>query len=815
MLGNFLKVAVRVLLRQRLYTALNVAGLALGIATAAMIGLCVWHEMHYDGFFGHSDRIYRLVRTYRTPSGAPMTVAAQPKPLGTALARDFPEMEAVVRVVSHGVAVRRDGAVFAARITVADADYFRLFDWPFLSGDPATAIAQPGTVVLTETAARKYFGTGEALGRGLTLTSGVTLTVAGVMRDPPSNTVLRPEMVTNIATRFNDGWDEMFTTADGEWGHSFLRTYALLKPAVDTTQLQARFPGFLAARMTDYLDAATGQPVAIQALQPLTRIHVEGISEDGVPLSLLFTFVGIALLVLGIAIVNFINLSTARSSLRMREVAVRKTLGGRRAHLVGQFLMESVLLALVSGVVALALVELAMPSFLALLDVRMDQHFLSGAWVAAVLLPLVLVVGLLGGLYPALVLSRPLPTDLLRGGEGMMRGGALRGVLVVVQFAAAIVLVIATAIMAQQTRYAATQRLGFLPENVVLLRGLDSPAGHAHQDALRQALLRVPGVEQAGGTEAPPADGSDWFSAYHLPEAPHEGWLRLRTEGVDMGYMETMGIRLLAGRLFDPAHAVDTRLDRGEPPEDPNAPLGGSVILSALTVARLGLGTPEQAIGRTLVMGERTGLTIIGVVDDVQFSTAREVLEPTAYVIYPQAMETMAVRVAAGSGPATLAAIDRTWQALYPDLPVKREFMDDNVRAAYSADRHQAVLLATFAGLAILIACLGLFGLAAFTAQRRTKEIGLRKVLGATVADIVRLLVWQFSKPVLVANLVAWPIAWAVAARWLSGFVYRVDINPLVFAVAGLSALMIAWVTVAGHAARVAAARPVNALRYE
>ncbi|MBB6254795.1 ABC transporter permease [Nitrospirillum iridis] len=815
MLGNFLKVAVRVLVRQRLYTVLNILGLALGIATAAMIGLFVWHEMHYDGFFTHADRIYRMVRTYQTPSGAPMTVAAQAKPLGSALARDFPEMEAVVRVASHGVAVRRDGAVFEARVTVADPDYFRLFDWPFLAGDAAAAVAAPGTVVLTQTSARKYFGTDDAMGRTLTLTSGATLTVTGVIRDLPSNTVFHLEMLTNIATRFNDGWDAMFATADGEWSHSFLRTYLLLKPGVDPAAMTARLPDFLQTRMKDYLNETTGKPNIRLALQPLTRVHVDNISDDGVPLPVLMTFVGIALLVLGIAMVNFVNLSTARSSLRAREVAIRKTLGGRRGALVAQFLAESLLLSFISGILALALVELAMPRFMGLLGLHMDQRFLSSWWVAAVTLPLVVLVGLLGGLYPALVLSRPRPGDLLKGGKAAAGGGRLRGTLVVIQFAAAIVLVIFTIIVVQQTRYASTQRLGFLPENVVLLRGLDSPQGHAHQDALRQALLRVPGVMQAGATMAPPADGSDWFSTFHMPDVPKDGWMRLRAEGVDMGYMETLGIHLLAGRLFDPAHAVDTMLDRGEPPEDDDAPVGGTIILSSLTVSRLGLGTPEQAIGKTLVMGERTGMTIVGVVDDVQFSTAREVLEPTVYVIYPQHVDAMAVRVAAGSGPATLAAIDDAWRRLYPDLPVKREFMDDNIRSAYAGERQQSLLLATFAGLAILIACLGLFGLAAFTAERRTKEIGLRKVLGASVPDIVRLLVWQFSKPVLVATLVAWPVAWLVTGRWLGGFVYRVSQDPLVFAVAGLAALLVAWVTVAGHAARVAAAKPVNALRYE
>ncbi|TWB12909.1 putative ABC transport system permease protein [Nitrospirillum amazonense] len=815
MFGNFLKVAVRVLVRQRLYTALNIAGLALGMATAAMIGLFVWHEMHYDGFFSHADRIHRLIRTYHTPSGAAVTVAAQSKPLGPALARDFPEAEAVVRVVNHAVAVRRDSAVFEVRLTLADADYFRLFDWPFLAGDPATAISQPGTVVLTERTARKLFSSVDILGRAVTLTSGVTLTVAGVIRDLPSNTVFHMEMLANIATRLNDGWDEPFAAADTQWHHSFLRTYLLLKSGVEPASLVARFPGFLAARMTEYLDTATGKPSVTLDLQPLTRVHVEGISDDGVPLSLLVTFLGVGALVLGIAVINFINLSTARSSLRAREVAIRKTLGGRRGVLVAQFLTESVLLSFISGALALVLVELAMPRFLALLDLRMDAHFMSGLWIAAISLPLVAVVGLLGGLYPALVLSRPRPGDLLKGGPMAAGGGRLRAILVVAQFAAAIVLGISTVVMLQQTRYASTQRLGFMPENVVLLRGLDTPAGHAHQQALREALLRIPGVIAAGGSLWTPGDGADRFSSYRLPDTPKEKELQLRTEGVDFGYMEAVGMKVLAGRLFDQAHPQDGQVTRPDAPEDEEAPQGDSIVLSALAVTRLGLGTPEQALGRTVIYGDHTAVTVIGVVDDVQFDSAKSVLEPTLYLIEPRFMDVMAVRVAAGGGAGTLAAIDDTWRRLYPDLPLKREFLDDHIRDTYAATAHQGQLLGLFSGLAILIACLGLFGLAAFTAERRTKEIGLRKVLGATVPDIVRLLVWQFSKPVVVATLVAWPVAWVLAGRWLGEFVYRVDLDPLVFVIAGLVALLIAWVTVAGHAARVAAAKPVRALRYE
>ncbi|MBB6254794.1 ABC transporter permease [Nitrospirillum iridis] len=817
MLLNYLRVALRVLVRQRLYTVLNGVGLALGIATAAMMGLFVWHETHFDGFHGQAGRIFRVLQARYQPAHAPSRMVVTSKPLGPTLAQDLPEVETMVRVARHFIVLRHQGTPVEDRIALVDAPFFRLFDFPFLAGDPATALKDPGTVVMTESQARRYFGTSDAVGRTLMLTSGTGLTVTGVVRDLPSNTLFSRELPltlwTNIATKFHDGWDPMFADQDEKWRNDFIHTFVLLKPGVDPATLAPRFPALLAAHRQP-MRAATPDVVETLELQPLTAMHIDPIEGIGTSPATLAAFVGVAALVLGIAMVNFINLSTARSSLRAREVAIRKTLGSRRGQLVGQFLLESALLALASGLLGLVLVELAMPRFLGLLNVRVDGGFLSGGWLLVAVLPPVLAVGLLGGLYPALVLSRPRPTSLLRGPQAA-GGGRLRAALVMLQFTAAIVLVIATIVMGQQTRYASTQDLGFRPEGAVVLRGLDRPAGLAGVQALRDALSRIPGVVSVGAAANVPSDRSVWTNNYRLPgEADSEPDLLFRTEPVDVGYLDALGVPRLAGRLFDPDHPADITSRAGLRAGDGNR-VAVPIVLSAAAVKRLGLGTADQAVGRTVLYGGDEPLTVIGVVDDVQFDSARSSFEPTIYMAMRDELSIMLVRLAPNADAATLAAIDDTWRRLLPDLPLKREFLDDHIRQVYEEEARQSDLLALFSGLAILIACLGLFGLAAFTAERRTKEIGLRKVLGATVADIVRLLVWQFSKPVLMANLVAWPLAWVVMGRWLGGFAYRVQLDPLIFALAGLSALLIAWATVAGHAARVAAAKPVTALRYE
>ncbi|MEA1674488.1 ABC transporter permease [Nitrospirillum sp. BR 11163] len=817
MLLNHLRVAFRVLVRQRLYAALNVAGLALGIATAAMMGLFVWHETHFDGFHSQGGRIFRVIQAQYAPALAPTRRIETSKPLGPALAQDLAgEVETVVRVVRHAIVLRDGVAPVEDTVYLADAPFFRLFDFPFLAGDPATALVQPGTVVMTESRARRYFGTADALGRTLTLTSGAGLVVTGVVRDLPSNTLFSREfpatLWTSIATRFQDGWDPLFAAKDGRWRDEFLQTFVMLRPGVDPAALASRFPGLLAAHR-EGLQAVVPGLVETLELQPLTAMHTDPLSGLGIAPGTLVAFIAIACLVLGIAVVNFVNLSTARATLRAREVAIRKTLGGRRGQLVGQFLLESTLVAGLSGLLGLVLVELAMPRFLSLLTVRMDAGFLSGVWLVAAILPLVLVVGLAGGIYPAFVLSRPLPTDLLRESR-TAGGGRLRAGLVMLQFTAAVVLVIATIVMGQQTRYASTQNLGFRADGAMVLRGLDRPAGLAGINALHDAVLRIPGVAAVGATANVPSDRSEWTNNYRLPEAP-EGApdLLFRTEPVDVDYLQALGVPLLAGRLFDPARPGDVTSHAAI-----RAGTAGTtipVVLSVTAAARLGLGAPERAVGRTVVYGAGLPLTVAGVVADVQFGTARQALEGTVYLAMRDELSAMLVRLSPTADAATLAAIDDTWRRLFPDLPLKREFLDDHIRQVYADEARQGDLLALFSGLAILIACLGLFGLAAFTAERRTKEIGIRKVLGATVADIVQLLIWQFSKPVLVANLVAWPVAWMLMGRWLGGYVYRIDLNPLVFALASLAALLVAWATVAGHAARVASAKPVTALRYE
>lgn len=817
MVWNWLLTAWRHLGRHRLYTAINVLGLAVGMAVCMIIATLVRFETSFDGFHRNADRIVRVNRTEHLSGMPPMRGNVTGLPVGPALLAHLPGVEDMVRVGRFlATIVRDDGQSFPETAARVDPSYPHVFDVAFLKGDPALALARPGDAVITDSTARKIFGDADPMGRTLKLQTGRLLTVTGVIADPPQNSSLRAAILTPITTSISDQGDKDYREREQSWHSSWLTTYLLLSPGIDPVTLAQRVQAALPAIVPDYVapDDAGGRSTFTLNFQRLTDIRLHPIGgEGGMPVIVVQALALIGALVLLVAGINFVNLTTARSSLRLREIGIRKTLGAGRSALIMQFLAESVMLALLAGVLALPATELVLP-FLAELEVDIpgDPFADRGLLLGLLLFPPLL--GLLAGLYPALVLSRVSPAA---GAQGRTVGsGRLRTILVVLQFSIAVTLTIGALVILQQTRHAATQQLGFDRANVLLVHDGVMPVGSTIRlDTLRQTMERLPGVQSAALAAWAPADGSSAFSGLRLPGQSEQ--LHLRVEPVDFGYLETLGATLLAGRLFDPAHADDISRTATDKTERPTA----NVIVSRAMLAKLGVKDPAGALGLTIQGGAPTKgeasqvRTIVGVVEDIRFNTAHFEPEATLFTIDQSQRGVLILRLAPGDQKAMLAAIDKAWSQIVPDKPIRRSFLDQNIDRLYDEEKRQGAVIAVFAGLAGIIACLGLYGLAAFTAERRTKEIGIRKVLGASVADIVRLLIWQFSRPVLVANLIAWPLAWVGLSRWLEGFASRITLNPLLFAAVGMGALMIAWVTVAGHAARVAAEKPVNALRYE
>lgn len=813
MFRNWFLIALRHLWRHRLYTAINVLGLAIGLSACMMIAVQVRFETGFDGFHTKADRIVRVNRTDQFADMPRFRSNITGLPVAPALAT-LPEVEDTVRLIPSVATIIHEGQPFQEGMARVDPSYARIFDIVLLKGDPS--LSQPGDAVIARSTAVKFFGDGEALGRTLTLDSGRILRVTGVMEDPPVNSSFQARVLTNIATSLSDASDGDFRKREFSWNNSWLYTYLLLRPDADPAAVEVRLGALLSAIVPDYVspDDAKGRYSFTLSLQPLTDIRTNPVAgEPGTPMEVVRGLALIGILVLLIAGINFVNLTTARASLRLREIGVRKTLGARRGGLVAQFILESVMLSLVAGIVALAATELLLPLALVTLQVTgFIDPFADPALVVALLL-LPPLLGLIAGLYPALVMSRIGASEGLRGAMGA--GGKLRSVLVVMQFAIAIILAIGALFVLIQTRFAATERLGFDRENVLVIRGALGNGTEPGADALRDAVARLPGVLSVGMSAWAPADGSRSSSVYTVPGrlAP----TTMRVEPVDFGYMATLGVPLLAGRTFNSAHAADIlRANKSE--EDRQQ---ANVLVSRAALPLLGVSRPEDAIGlvirRPAIDGKPSSqiLTIVGVVEDIRFGSARGDLDATIFTVDLAQRGTTLVRLAPGDQRATLEAIDAIWRQRDATQPIRRSFLDENIDRLYAADARQGKVIATFAGLAVIIACMGLYGLAAFTAERRTKEIGIRKVLGASVADIVRLLVWQFSRPVLLANLIAWPLAWYGVSLWLEGFASRVAVNPLIFVGVGLAALIIAWGTVAGHAARVAAEKPVRALRYE
>jgi len=830
MFQNYLMVALRNLTKHKLYSAINMVGLAVGLAASILILLFVRNETTYDRFFTDSDRLYQMAVEGHIPGRPSQWIANTSLPMGPALQQSFPEIEAHTRLVRQNITIQRGDVQFNEEARLVDPNFFQLFDFPFIAGNRETALSDPSAIVLTEEVARKYFGDADPLGQTLRIGGEHSLRVTGIMRDLPPNT----HFSLGILIPMNSVAARNLRQLEQNWGALCCYLYVRVKPDTDVARINGQLGEWI-RKAAPTLETPQG-PVAIgeffgPRLRAVADIHTEPMLADAVPgisMTEIYTFSGIAVLVLVIAAINFMNLATARATQRAREVSVRKVVGASRGQIVLQFIGESVLMTLLSLFLAAALVELALPWYNDFLGKELSFDYAADPSLLLLLLGLTLLVGMAGGTYPAFFLSGFNPARVLKGASSGVGGGSgrLRMVLVIVQFAISIGLMVATAVVYGQLRYAQNKNLGFDKDNLVVIQGFISGPIRDKRETFQTALKSDPRIVGAVGTTFIPGDGGERNTNIRRPGEGAATNIVMRVDAVDYGFMSIMGMHIIAGRDFDRTRGTDglVRPDWQIRNEDPPAGQGnfvipGATILNRAAVRRLGFDSPEAAVGQIVEAAENPNsslrLTIVGVVEDFHFRSVHDEIAPAFFIVDPSALNSMIVRVKAGDVAGALGHIDRTWREIVPERPIRRAFLDDNLQALYEREQKMSLIFAAFSGLAILIACLGLFGLAAFTAERRTKEIGLRKVLGAGVPDIVRLLVWQFSKPVLIANLIAWPVAWIGMNEWLKGFSYRIDLSPAIFLAAGGAALLIAWLTVGLHATRIAQAKPVRALRYE
>lgn len=833
MLRNYIATALRNLVKHRLYSAINIGGLALGLAACLLILLFVRDELSYDRWLPNADRIANLEVTFIVPGREPLQFAQSPGPAKAVLEADFSsDVERAVRVFQPSQPVRVGDRQFTEEVSYVDPGFFEVFDLPMVEGEREGALASSDTVILSQRTAAKYFGDQSPIGKVITVDSKVDLRVVGVLRDLPANTHLDLDLIALFdIKRYSDN-----PSVAESWTGANAYTYVLFRTPEAIARVDAELPGMVKRNVVldipGFKNADISQILRLD-LMPVLDIHLyahkPGYAKPGGDIAAVYAFSAIAALILLIACINFVNLATARSMKRAREVAVRKVVGATRRQIMAQHLGEAVLTACVALILALALVELALAPFNAFLHKELTLDFLSDPTLLFISLGLVGVVGVLGGLYPAIYLSRFRPARVLKANQSSASGSPrFRNALVVFQFAISIGLIVSTAVVYVQTIYARTIDLGFDTADVLVVDAIEDMPDPQQRETFKKEVAALPGVRRAAlSSDTPPLHDMENTLMFRTP-VPGTERLLIEQMSVDVDFFPLYGVVPLAGRLFSRDFPGDVRTI----PDDPAVEATESLIVNETFLARLGIPRAQDAIGKTLWdlidvtdknHSERLArATIVGVVPDMHLRSLRTEIAPLLFYLRDgsRGFGNLSVQVEPGRTAEVQRGIAAIWQRLAPSVPIRTSFIDQDIAAQYDAEEQRAQTFAAFAVFAVLIACLGLFGLASFAAERRTKEIGLRKVLGASVFDIVRLLVWQFSRPVLLANLIAWPAAFYFMSKWLSGFRYAIDLTaPLtligLFGGAGLIAVAIAWSTVAGHAARVARSSPIHALRCE
>lgn len=831
---SYLTVGVRALAKSRIYAFINIVGLAIGLAACLMLLLYVRYERSYETWLPNVANLYQVHAELRDPGTGEQTHAQMsPYVAGATLAADYPQIERKVYLLSASPVISHNGQALPAENAVfADGNLFALMQVPFVHGDRSIALDQVGSLVLSQTEAQRLYGDANPVGRTLTLIlrgRSVDHRVTGVMRDMPRNSHQRFSMVARFdpARYFTETPEFM-----SQWGWNSGWNYIQLRDGTDPAAVNASLPQW---EQRNIPDQAFGDRMLNQGdfadwrLVNLRDVHL-GIAQIGAVTPgnderTILTFTIVAFLILGMACINFTNLATARASSRAREVALRKVLGASRRQLMTQFLAESVLVAMSAMLLALALVELLLPTLSSFLDADLRMAYLGGG---GMLLPIVLLttlVGAAGGLYPAVYLSRFQPAQVLKANKSTAEAagsGRLRSALVIGQFAVSIGLIICTAVVYAQTVHARTSDPGFRRDGLLQIDGLSRRQLVDRTEAIAREIARVPGVQSVARTGMAIDPNSQHGTVVQVPGRAEP--VGIGSYPIDDRFFGTMGIELIAGRPLSTARPLDADPLTSTPtPEEQRAFAGRGInlIVNERAARDLGFSNPGQAVGAQLRIGlvePENGLvpmTIVGVVRDTRFRSIRQPLEPIAYRLSNAGLTTLVVRYDDPEPAQVRERIEQAWRRLAPDVPFQAEFSEDIIAELYQGEEARARVFAGFAILAVIVACLGLFGLAAFTAERRTKEIGIRKVLGARTGDIVRLLTWQFSKPVILANLIAWPLAWSAMRQWLNDFDTRVELGVAPFLGAGLLALVIAVATIGVHALRVARANPILALRYE
>jgi putative ABC transport system permease protein len=807
MFKNYLKIAFRNLLRHKHYSAINILGLSIGIAACIIMLVYIQEELSYDEFHVKADRIFRITDEWTSGAGSE-DLATAPFPVGRVLQLENPAVvENVVRLFQPSrwgnatVISFQDQSFVEDGLMFADSSFFSIFNFEFIQGSHIDALNSPSNIVITEEIAQKYFGKENAIGKRLILNNAIDFEIAGVLKSIPQNSHIQFDLITSMGALRNWWGGDNYEQG---WVWQAVWTYVLLKDADAAKSIQEQLPDFVQRHFPESVKHGS-----ILTMQPIKDIHLKSqryleIASNG-NILYVYIFSAIAVLILFIACINFMNLATARSANRVREVGLRKVLGAYRFQLILQFLGESILLSLTSLLFAIAVIELALPIFNSLSEKSLSIHYLENPFILIGLFSIGLLVGIISGSYPALYLSGFRPISILKGyskrvGYSGRTAVSLRKVLVVGQFIVSLVLLICISVIFNQLNFLKNKELGLNKEQVIFFPMM----GNVGQQfgAFKEELILnkdILAVSVIGGSVPGSEDGiANAFIAEGIPpESPK--WFGMMAAVHDI--VEVMGLEIIAGRQFSEDF-----------PSDPEE----AFVINETALQELGWPL-EEAIGKKLERVRSDGTVsqsgkVIAVVRDFHFEPLHEELKP---LVIRFGGGLAAVRIHPHNINATIAHIENTWEKFAPEWPLTYNFLDENMDNLYRREQKLSEVLQYFTFLAIFIACLGLFGLASFTAEQRTKEIGIRKVLGASVSSLFVLLCREFTKLILLAFIVAVPIAYFAMNRWLENFAYRIDIGIWIFLLSGIIALLITIATVGFQAIKAARANPINSLRYE
>jgi putative ABC transport system permease protein len=802
MFEHYVKTSLRNFWRYRGHTLINVLGLAIGIATCLIIFTYISYELSYDKFNKDYGNVYRVAVKGRFAEDF-FNVAVSMPPLAGALKRDFPEVSSYSRIDKYQentFLAYGDNKFFEDGLYFVDTAFLDVFTFELLQGNPATALAEPNSIVLTEQIARKYFGDEDPMGKILRLNDQTSLKVTGILKDIPANTHLKFTMLGSLSTLYSELGKERY---ENNWGSLFLHSYIRLYPGTDAIAFEDKMK--LVIRDAFGEAAEEYNIEMIPYLQPVGDIHLHSNLmaelESNSDISYIYIFSAVAAFILIIACINFMNLSTARSSKRSREVGMRKVSGATRDQLIWQFLSESLLISLLCMILAFALAEAFLPYFSNMTGLDLEPYFHRPSTILVVII-LAIFVGFFAGTYPAFVLSSFQPIRAIKGElYGGVKRSILRNVLVVLQFSISIAMLVSTWLIYKQMNYIGHKKMGFDQENLVIIP-LKADRVKEQAKSLKAEFEQLPAVKMASLTSSIPGKGLDGKG--YSPEGidSKSPWI-LYTVSADYDFINVLDMKIIEGRPLSEEFGTDTM----------------AVVINEALVRKTGWAEP---VGKKIFdFGQGDSLpdflTVVGVVEDFHFKSLHDAIEPSIIILNRDNPDYLAVRLNPGNTAASIDQLRQKWEEVETAFPFDYFFMKEEYEDLYKSEKKMADLFITFTVLAMLIACLGLFGLALFSIGQRTKEIGIRKILGASVSSIIYRLSIEFSKWVLLSAVIAWPVAYFLVDNWLESFAYRIEVlnYTWIFVVSALIALFIAQTTIMYHAWRAATKDPVDAVKWE